>query len=291
MPNNCPWITLNNGVKMPQLGLGVVFLEDGEMMQTAVDSAIDAGYRLFDNAASYGNEAAVGNAIKNNGIKREEVFISTKLRNSKHKYDDALFECDKSMKNLGVDYLDLYLIHFPCPGYDLYCEAWKALEHLYKEGMVRAIGVSNFHGSHLEKIFGMCEIPPTVNQLECNPYLQIAPLREYCQDHNIWPEAWFPLGGPADMPRDETTAGKVLLKDPVINELAEKYGRSPAQIVLRWETQSGIIVIPKSRNPGRIKENISIFDFDLSGEDMRRVDALDCGFRLGADPDLCNDQF
>lgn len=291
MSELCPRVELNNGVKMPQLGLGVVMLEDGEMMQTAVDAAIDAGYRLFDNAAFYGNESAVGNAIKRNGIDRKELFISTKLRNSRHKYDDALFECEKSMKTLGVDYLDLYLIHWPCPGYDMYCEAWKALEYLYRQGAVRAIGVSNFHQPHLEKLLGMCEIIPVVNQLECNPYLSIAPLREYCHNQKIWPEAWFPLGGPAVKLKGDTNKDKMLLNDTVICGLAQKYSRSPAQIVLRWETQSDIIVIPKSQNPGRIKENISVFDFRLADEDMALINSLDCGYRAGPDPDTCNDQF
>jgi len=284
------WVTLNNGVKMPQFGLGVVFLEPGEMMRTAVGAAVDAGYRLFDNAAFYGNEAAVGDALRSTGIDRKELFISTKLRNSQHRYEEALKAFDLSMKTLGVDYLDLYLIHWPCPEYDLYREAWRALEHLYAAGYVRAIGVSNFHVPQLEAILSMCEVRPVVNQLECNPYLSIAPLRQYCQDHEIWPEAWFPLGGPAVKLKGDAP-DKVLLDDPLLAAVGEKYEKTPAQIVLRWEIQSGIITIPKSARPERIRQNIDIFDFELSPEDMAAIDGLNYDRRVGPDPETCNDQF
>jgi diketogulonate reductase-like aldo/keto reductase len=289
--NKCPWITLQNGVKMPKIGFGLALIEKGRVMRDVVDTAIEAGYRLFDNAPIYGNEDAFGEALRNNGVKREEVFISSKLRNSQHRYEDALKAFDSSRKALGVDYLDMYMIHFPCPEYDLYCEAWRALEHLYQEGSVRAIGVSNFHVTHLEKIFSVCEIQPAVNELECNPYLSIAPLREYCRARNIWPEAWFPLGGPAVTLSGKATPGKRLLEDELLISLGEKYGKSTAQIVLRWHCQSDIIAIPKSAKPHRIRENIDIFDFELSDEDMAAIDALNCDRRVGSNPDICNDQF
>jgi diketogulonate reductase-like aldo/keto reductase len=183
------------------------------------------------------------------------------------------------------------MIHFPCPACGLYTEAWRALEHLYKEGYARAIGVSNFHQTHLEKIFAMCEIPPMVNELECNPYLSIAPLRQYCHEHQIWPEAWFPLGGPATRLSGKAVGGKRLLEDGLLIGLGAKYGKSPAQIALRWELQSDIIAIPKSAKPHRIRENIDIFGFELSESDMAAIDSLDCGQRSGSDPETCNDQF
>jgi len=282
-------VTLSNGIQMPRLGLGVMFIEEGQEMQNAIDTAIDTGYRLFDNAALYENEAAVGKALKNNGIKREEVFISSKLRNSEQKYEKALKAFDLSMKTLGLDYLDMYLIHWPCPEHDTYCEAWKALEHLYKEGYVRAIGLSNFQENHIDKIFGMCEIPPVINQLECNPYLTIEPLRKYCHDHGIWSEAWFPLGGPAQplegepLPEEER-----LLNNPVLKEISEKYNKTVAQIVLRWEVQSDIITIPKSSKPHRIKENIDIFDFCLSRDEMQKINSLNRDLRIGPDPQTFN---
>lgn len=283
-----PSVLLNNGNKMPAMGMGVVFLDSEGKTQETVDRAIECGYRLFDNAAFYGNEEAIGQALKNNGIPREELFISSKLKNGHHRYDDALYECEKSLKRLQVDYLDLYLIHFPCPEHGLYTEAWKALEHLYKEGVVRNIGVSNFHQSHLERIFDMCEFKPVVNQLECNPYLTIDPLRAFLREHDIVTEAWFPLGGPA-VKLDGGFSDKSLMSDPVILELAQKYNRSPAQIILRWEVQSGIIVIPKAANPVHMRENISIFDFELSLEDMSRVHGLNCDYRCGPSGDSCNE--
>lgn len=284
-----PLVALNNGNHMPAIGMGVVFLDADGNIQDTIDTAIEAGFRLFDNAAFYGNETVIGQALKNNGISRDQLFISTKLKNGHHKYDDALYECDKSLKALQVDYLDLYLIHFPCPEHGLYTEAWKALEHLYKEGVARNIGVSNFHRAHLERIFDMCEFKPVVDQLECNPYLSIDPLRKYLRQHDIIPEAWFPLGGPAVKLDGGAAAGRVLLKDPVILDMAKKYGRSAAQITLRWASQSGIITIPKAANPLHMRENINIFDFALSEEDIRRIDGLNANYRLGPSGDNCNE--
>jgi diketogulonate reductase-like aldo/keto reductase len=272
------------------LGMGAVFLDaDGDIQKT-IDTAIDAGYRLFDNAAFYGNEEVIGAALKNNGIPRKDLFISTKLKNGHHKYDDACRECERSMRRLGVDYLDMYLIHFPCPEQGLYTEAWKALEHLHKEGLVKNIGLSNFHETHIGRILDMCEIAPVVDQLEFNPYLTIAPLREYLNKHLIVPEAWFPLGGPTvRLDGKENPAKKTLFKEPVIVKLAEMYRRSIAQIILRWETQCGVITVPKASSPVHMLENISIFDFELSAEELESISALNSNNRCGPSGDDCNE--
>jgi len=274
---------------MPVLGLGMMFQDDG--LNAAVQTALDAGYRLFDNAPLYGNEAACGEALRRSGVARGELFISSKLRNACHRYEDALREFDLSLKRFQTDYLDLYLIHWPCPGLDLYTEAWRALEHLYDAGLVRAIGLSNFHAPHIARILGMCRIPPAVNQLECNPYHSIAPLRAYCHDHGILTEAWFPLGGPAVLPSGEPAPGRPLLGDGRLGALAQRYGKSPAQIALRWEIQSGMIAIPKSGRPERIRENADIFDFSLSEADTKAIDAMNCNRRVGPDPDTYNGMF
>jgi len=283
-------MTLNNGNKIPALGMGAVFLDSDGDIQKTVDTAIDAGYRLFDNAAFYGNEESIGKALKNNGIAREELFISTKLKNGHHKFDDACRECESSMRRLRVDYLDMYLIHFPCPEHGLYTEAWRALEHLHKEGLVRNIGVSNFHESHIDRILDMCEFVPAVDQLEFNPYLTIKPLREYLTAHKIVPEAWFPLGGPAirldglPNPLKET-----IFTEPVIVGLADKYNRTPAQIILRWETQCGVIPVPKSSSPVHMRENINIFDFYMTQRELDFISGLNTGNRCGPSGDDCNE--
>ncbi|NLV50171.1 MAG: aldo/keto reductase [Clostridiales bacterium] len=285
-----PTMTLNNGNKIPALGMGAVFLDSDGDIQKTVDTAIDAGYRLFDNAAFYGNEESIGKALKNNGIAREELFISTKLKNGHHKFDDACRECESSMRRLRVDYLDMYLIHFPCPEHGLYTEAWRALEHLHKEGLVRNIGVSNFHESHIDRILDMCEFVPAVDQLEFNPYLTIKPLREYLTAHKIVPEAWFPLGGPAirldglPNPLKET-----IFTEPVIVGLADKYNRTPAQIILRWETQCGVIPVPKSSSPVHMRENINIFDFYMTQRELDFISGLNTGNRCGPSGDDCNE--
>lgn len=285
-----PVLTLNNGEKIPMLGMGVVFLDaDGDIQKT-IDTAIDAGYRLFDNAAFYGNEEAIGAALKNNGIPRKDLFISTKLKNGHHRYDDACRECERSMRRLGVEYLDMYFIHFPCPEHGLYTEAWKALEHLYKEGLVKNIGLSNFHETHIDRILDMYEIVPAVDQLEFNPYLTITPLREYLKKHGIVPEAWFPLGGPSvRLDGKENPDKETLFKEPILVKLAEKYSRSVAQIILRWETQCGVIPVPKAASPIHMLENISIFDFELAAEELESISALNSNNRCGPSGDDCNE--
>ncbi|MFC3418882.1 aldo/keto reductase [Salinicoccus hispanicus] len=263
--------TLHNGVEMPIIGLGVYKVEEGDQMKDVLLSALEAGYRHIDTASFYGNEKGVGEAIKASGLPRESLFITTKVWNDDLGFEETLRAFDISLENLGLDYLDLYLIHWPIEG--KYTEAWRAFEKLYDEGKVKAIGVSNFHQQHLEDIFAMCRVKPMVNQLEYHPYLAQTEMRAYCEYHDIKLEAWAPLnrGG--------------VFEEPVIRELAEKYDKTPAQIILRWDVQNGVSTIPKSVNRSRIAENIDIFDFELSDEDMKRIDGLDRNQRIGKNPD------
>ncbi len=271
-------ILLNNGVAMPRLGLGVWQAKDGHEVENAVSVALEAGYRLIDTAAVYGNEAGVGKAIKSSNIPREQLFITTKVWNADQGYDQTLAAFDKSLERLGLDYVDLYLIHWPVPAKDLYIETWRALEKLYSEGRVKAIGVSNFTVEHLERLMNESTIVPAVNQIELHPYLTQAPLREFCQQNDIVVESYSPLSG----------AGGGLLNDPVLEELAQKYGKSPAQIVIRWHLQNDLIVIPKSVTPERIQQNIDVFDFQLDSDDMAAIDNLNTDTRVGSDPETAN---
>lgn len=288
--NKVPRIRLNDGNYIPAIGMGVVFLEQDGNIQKTVDTAIEAGYRLFDNAAFYGNEKIIGTALKNNGIPREELFISTKLKNGHHHFDDACFQCEESIKKLGADYLDLYLIHFPCPEHGLYTEAWKALEYLRKQGYVRSIGLSNFHQEHIKKILDICEFKPVIDQLECNPYLTIAPLREYLKENEIVTEAWFPLGGPMIRLDGQPNPFKEkIMKEPIFLKLAEKYNKTPAQVILRWETQCGIIPVPKAATPSHIYDNINIFNFEMAAEEIDAISDLNADNRCGPSGDTCNE--
>ena len=265
--------TLNNGVAMPWFGLGVYKTQEGPEVEQAVAAALEAGYRLIDTAALYGNEKGVGNAIRASGIRREDIFVTTKVWNSDQGYDETLRAFEASLSRLGFDYVDLYLVHWPVKG--KYKDTWRALERLYKEGYARAIGVSNFHIHHLEDLLSSCEVKPAVNQVECHPLLTQTELRKFCREQNIAFQAWAPImKGQLDL--------------PVLTELAAKYGKTPAQIVLRWDLQSDILTIPKSIRPERIRENANIFDFELSDEDMARIDALNQNSRFGADPDNFN---
>lgn len=265
--------TLHNGVEMPWIGLGVFKVQDGEDVVRSVKSALDAGYRSIDTAAIYKNEEGVGRAIAESNVPREELFITTKLWNADQGYDTTLKAFDESMDKLGLDYLDLYLIHWPLPSQGKYVETWKALEKLYKDGRVRAIGVSNFKIHHLEEIISNCEIVPMVNQVEYHPRFNQRELHEYCKKNKIQLEAWSPLmqGG--------------LLDDPVLMEIAEKYNKSTAQVIIRWDLQTEVITIPKSTKPHRIAENADIFDFELSKEDMEKINGLNQDKRMFADPD------
>ncbi|WP_243767264.1 aldo/keto reductase [Paenibacillus agricola] len=266
-------IELHNGVTMPQLGFGVWKTKPGNEVINAVKSAIEAGYRSIDTAAAYDNEEGVGTAIKECGIDREQLFITTKVWNASQGYDSTLKAFEESRKKLGIDIIDLYLIHWPVKG--KYKETWRALEQLYKDGAVRAIGVSNFQVHHLEDVIAGSEIVPMVNQIELHPRLSQLELRSFCQANRIQVEAWSPLmQGNLDL--------------PVLAKLAAKHGKTPAQVILRWSLQNGIVVIPKSITPARIQENAAIFDFTLSAEDISELDALNENHRFGADPDNFN---
>ncbi|MDB1090315.1 aldo/keto reductase [Streptomyces sp. ACA25] len=271
--SSVPNVTLNNGVEMPRLGFGVWQIPDDEAA-AAVGRALEAGYRSIDTAAVYRNEKGTGKAVNDSGIPREELFLTTKLWNGDQGYDSALRAFDTSLDKLGLDYVDLYLIHWPTPMYDTYVETWKALEKLYTEGRVKAIGTSNFKPAHLQRLFDETSVTPAVNQIELHPNFPQDEARAFHAAHGIVTEAWSPIG-----------QGKGLLEDPRLGKLAEKHGRTPAQVVLRWHLQTGNVVIPKSVTPSRIRENIEVFDFELDAEDLQVIAGLDTGTRLGADPD------
>ena len=269
---NVPSITLNNGVSIPQLGFGVWQIPNDEVV-AAVNTAIAAGYRSIDTAAIYQNESGVGVAIRDSDVPREQLFITTKLWNGDQGYDSTLRAFDASMGRLGLDYLDLYLIHWAAPAANRYVETWKAFEKLYADGRVKAIGVSNFHQPHLTRLFEETGTVPVVNQIELHPLLPQAALREFNAQHSIVTEAWSPL------------AQGDLLADKTIATLAEKHGKTPAQVILRWHIQLGNVVIPKSVTPERIKQNIDIFDFALDDDDLAAIAKLDTGTRTGPNPD------
>ena len=270
--------TLHNGVKMPWFGLGVFKVSEGAEVIDAVRTAIAAGYRSIDTAAAYGNEEGVGQGIregsKEAGISREELFITSKVWNSDLGYESTIAAYETSLKKLGLDYLDLYLIHWPVE--EKYKEAWRALETLYKDGRVKAIGVSNFHIHHLEELMKDAEIAPMVDQIEYHPRLTQTELHEFCKTHDIQLEAWSPL-----------MQGK-LLDHPLLVEIAAKTEKTVAQVILRWDLQNGIVTIPKSIKEARIIQNSQIFDFELTEEDMKRISALNENKRVGPDPDNFN---
>ncbi|MCM3261162.1 aldo/keto reductase [Paenibacillus lautus] len=262
--------TLNDGVKMPWLGLGVWKTKEGEEVIQSVKSAIAAGYRSIDTAAIYGNEEGVGQAIRESGVSRDELFITTKVWNDDQGYEKTLQAFETSRKKLGLDIVDLYLVHWP--GKDKYLETWKALIHLQKEGLVRSIGVSNFQIRHLQHIIEETGVVPVVNQVELHPLLSQKELQGYARENHIVLEAWSPL-----------MQGN--LDQPALAQIAEKYGKTTAQVILRWDIQNGVIVIPKSIKDHRIRENAGIFDFELSAEDMAAIDGLNQNKRFGSNPD------
>ncbi|MBT2364395.1 aldo/keto reductase [Streptomyces sp. ISL-10] len=257
---------------MPQLGFGVWQVPDDEAAR-AVTTALEAGYRSIDTAAAYENEAGTGRAVTSSGIAREELFVTTKLWNSRQGYDTTLRAFDASLDRLGLDYVDLYLIHWPLPAKDAYVDTYRAFEKIYEEGRAKAIGVSNFLPEHLERLIGETSVVPAVNQIELHPQLQQSAARETHARHGIATEAWSPLG-----------QGRGLLEVPTVVAIARKHGRTPAQVVLRWHLQLGNVVIPKSVTPSRIQENIDVFDFELDADDLAAFAALDEGRRLGPDP-------
>ena len=308
--NAFPTLRLSNGIEMPVMGFGCADFSDEAVTRKAVKVGLDAGYRFFDNAPFYRNEAEVGAALRDSEIPRNELFISTKLPNASHAYDDALRAFETSMKVMQVDYFDMYMIHFPCPQQNKYCDAWRALEKLYDQKLIRGIGLSNFKEHHIKQILNMCNVGPLINEVECNPYFSQLELRGFCKANGIQPVAWFPLGGPVfaiEQPpvgeykeedligiilaelRKKNKGKSVLLRDKTAQAIGEKYGKSIAQVILRWHLQADIIPIPKSKNPLRLIENSEIFDFELTSEEMRQMDALDHGRRLGPDPDVYSD--
>ncbi|MET8962839.1 aldo/keto reductase [Streptomyces sp. NPDC004074] len=270
-----PTVTLNNGVQIPQLGFGVFQVPDEETT-AAVASALEAGYRSIDTAAIYGNESGVGKALSAAGIPREELFITTKLWNADQGYDATLKAFDASLAKLGLEYIDLYLIHWPTPARDLYRDSWRAIEKLVADGRVRAPGVSNFQPAHLRRLVDGASLLPAVNQIELHPGLQQSELRALHTELGIATEAWSPL------------AQGDVLGDDAITTIAQRLDRSPAQVVLRWHLQLGNIVIPKSVTPARIRENLDVFDFTLSDDEMAAITTLDRDLRTGPDPDTFN---
>lgn len=267
--------TLHNGVEMPWFGLGVFKVEDGPELVEAVKSAIKAGYRSIDTAAIYGNEKAVGEGIragiKEAGISREDLFITSKVWNSDQGYETTLAAYEESLKKLELDYLDLYLVHWPVEG--KYKDTWRALETLYKEERVRAIGVSNFQIHHLQDVLADAEMKPMINQVEYHPRLTQKELQAFCKEQGIQMEAWSPL-----------MQGQ-LLDNETLQEIAEKHGKTTAQVILRWDLQNGVITIPKSTKEHRIIANADVFNFELTKEDMEKIDALNQNHRVGPDPD------
>jgi 2,5-diketo-D-gluconate reductase A len=271
-----PTIRLNNGVEIPQLGFGV-YQVPPEDTADAVATALEIGYRHLATAEMYGNEKGVGEAVARSGIDRGEVFVTSKLNNGFHRRDDALRAFDQSLGDLGFEYLDLFLIHWPLPGIDVdYIETWKAMEEIYASGRCRAIGVSNFQAHHLRRLFSQAQVRPAVNQIEVHPYLTQEELRAFDADHEIVTEAWAPIA-----------KGKVA-DDPVIRRIAEQVGRTPAQVTLRWHIQRGDVVFPKSVTRSRVEENFAIFDFELDDAAMAAISALNRDERTGPNPDEFN---
>lgn len=270
------FVRLNNDVLIPQVGYGV-YKVPNEEITASVLTAFEAGYRSIDTAQFYQNEAGLGEAIRQSGIPRKDLFITSKVWNSHHGTDRTVQAFEASLEQLGLEYLDLYLVHWPVPVLDKYIETYQAMEQLYKDGRIRAIGVSNFHIHHLQRLLDVCDIIPTVNQVECHPYLQQQELKAFCKQHGIYVESWSPL-----------YRGGEVLQETSILQIAEKHQKTPAQIILRWHLQEDSIIIPKSVTPVRIHENIGLFDFELDEEDIGAIRNLNKDVRIGKDPDDMN---
>ncbi|MBO0424237.1 aldo/keto reductase [Enterococcus plantarum] len=262
---------LANGSIIPRLGLGVWKVQDGEEAVNSVKWALQAGYRLIDTAAAYKNEASVGEGIRASGVPREKIFVTTKLWNADQGYDSTLKAFDESLAKLGLDYIDLYLIHWPVGG--KYKDSWRAMEEIYQSGRAKAIGVSNFHEHHIKDLLKEVKVVPMVDQIELHPTLTQEPLRKFLVVNKIAVEAWSPLG-----------QGKIL-EEPILVEIGKKYNKTAAQVIIRWHLQSDSIVIPKSVHEERIKQNFDVFDFELTDDDIKRIDELNTNERLGPDPD------
>ena len=268
-----PTVTLNNGVPMPRLGLGTAGPGDEETRRR-VREALNAGYRLVDTAARYGNEVGVGQGIADSGIPREEVFVGTKLRGSDQGYDSTRKALEASLDRLGLDYVDLYLIHWPLPRLDKYVESWRAMADMLDEGKIRAIGVSNFLPEHLDRLAAESPVVPAVNQIELHPWLHQREQRADDERRGVVTQSWSPLAKAGDM-----------LDEPAFASIGSRYGKTPAQVILRWHVQLGLVPIPKSGNADRLRQNLEVFDFELSDEDLAQIDALDSGTRgSGLDP-------
>jgi 2,5-diketo-D-gluconate reductase A len=267
-----PTVSLNNGVEIPQLGFGVFQIPPEETAE-ATRAALEIGYRHIDTAQMYGNERGVGQAVRDSGLDRADVFVTSKVNNNKLDRDAMLASFDTSLSELGFEYLDLMLIHWPLPAASDYVARWKAMEEIYASGRVRSIGISNFQPNHLRNLFAGTEVRPAVNQIEVSPFLTQEEVRAFDADHEIVTEAWSPIA-----------RGKVA-DDPVIRQIAEQLGKSPAQVTLRWHIQRGDVVFPKSSNRGRMEENFALFDFQLDEDSMGDITALDRGERTGPDPD------
>lgn len=273
-PEMNPSIQLLNGDYMPQLGLGVYKVEQ-DIAVDLVRVALDAGYRRIDTAALYDNEAEIGAGIRKSGYDREDIFVTTKIWNDRQGYDNALEAIDESLSRLNIDYVDMLLIHWPCPAKDLFVETWAAFQDAMADGKIRGIGVSNFKPAHLEKLIAAGGVVPAINQVELHPWLQQAELRAYDDDKGIKTEAWSPLA-------------RGRFESDILGKIAEKHGKSVTQVVIRWHIELGNLVIPKSSNPDRIAENIDVFDFSLDADDMAAIATLDGGGRVGPDPDDMN---
>ncbi|WP_022928970.1 aldo/keto reductase [Patulibacter americanus] len=271
-----PTLTLNDGVEIPQLGFGTWQIP-AEDAQSVVEHAISTGYRHIDTAAAYKNEEGVGAALKASGVARDELFVTTKLWNADQGYESTLKAFDASMEKLGIDVLDLYLIHWPTPARELYLDTWRAFEKLKADGRVRSIGVSNFQPAHLDALAAKSEVVPSVNQIELHPFLTQQGLRDYHRAHGIHTEAWSPLA-----------QGGELLKHDAVAEIAGRHGKTPAQAILRWHLQIGNIIFPKSVTASRVEENFDVFDFELSSEDITVLEGLNKNERTGPDPDEFN---
>jgi 2,5-diketo-D-gluconate reductase A len=270
-----PSLTLNNGIEIPQLGFGVFQIEP-ENTKEATLAALEVGYRHIDTAEMYGNEKQVGEAVRDSSLDRSEVFVTSKLNNGFHAYDDALGAFDQTLSDLGFDYLDLFLVHWPMPGVGDFVETWKAMEKIYASGRAKAVGVSNFNPHHLRRLHAETDVVPAVNQIEVHPYLTQDDVRAFNAEHGIATEAWSPIA-----------QGKVL-DDPTIVRIAENHDKTPAQVTLRWHIQRGDIVFPKSVTRSRVEENFDLFDFELSGTDMSDITTLNRDERTGPDPDKFN---
>jgi 2,5-diketo-D-gluconate reductase A len=270
-----PNITLNNGDRIPQLGFGVFQIKPAETTEATL-RALEVGYRHIDTAEMYGNEKEVGRAVRESGIPREDVFVTSKLNNDRHAHQDALTAFDRTLDDLGFDYLDLFLIHWPLPDVGDYVETWQAMEEIHRSGRAKAVGVSNFQPHHLQRLFERSDLVPAVNQIEVHPYLTQDPVRAFDAEHGIATEAWSPI------------AQGLVLDDRIVQAIAEAHGRTPAQVVLRWHIQRGDIVFPKSVTPKRVEENFNLFDFELSDQDMTAITGLNRDPRTGPDPDTFN---